>query len=181
MTRKTNINEVELVALLKNKSHQGYSILYENYSRTLYEILYKVVQSKDTAADLLQDTFIKIWNNIDRYNPSKGCLFTWMLNISRNLAIDKVRSAAYRKAIKNVALEDYLSQVDEQYQCKAEYDGIGLQKVIERLPPKHKQLIDLVYYKGYTQKEVSQKFEIPLGTVKAGIKIAISQLRRMID
>jgi RNA polymerase sigma-70 factor, ECF subfamily len=180
MKRKPNIAENELVILLKNKNHRGYSILYENYSKTLYNIIYKVVQSKETSTDLLQDTFVKIWNNIDRYNPSKGCLYTWMLNITRNLAIDKIRSVAYLQTTKNVFLEDYISKIDEQYHFEADFDGTGLQKIIERLPPNQKHVIDLVYYKGYTQMEVSQKFEIPIGTVKSRIKIAISQLRRMI-
>ncbi len=181
MAQRINITEIELVALLRNKSHLGYSILYKNYAKTLYNILYKVVPSKDTAADLLQDTFIKIWKNIDRYNASKGCLYTWMLKLTQNLALDKIRSAGYLEAKKNVILEDYINQIDTQYQHETDFDGFSLQNNIERLLPKHKQLIDLVYYEGYTQREVSQKYAIPIGTVKTRIKFAIAQLRAMAE
>ena len=181
MARKIEITENDLVTLLKDKDQRAYNILYNNYSRTLYDILYKVVQSKDTSADLLQDAFVKIWKNIDRYNPSKGCLFTWMLTITRNLALDRVRSATYRETAKNVILDDYMNQVDEQHHYKADFDGMNLQKIIERLLPKYQLMIDLVYYEGYTQSEISQKYNIPIGTVKTRIKNAILQLKTMID
>jgi RNA polymerase sigma-70 factor, ECF subfamily len=181
LPRKISIAENDLVVLLKSKDQRGFSILYNNYSGALYGVLNKVVQSNETSADLLQDAFLKIWKNIEGYDAAKGSLFTWMLNITRNLAIDKVRSADYRESSLNVELEPNINQVDEEYQSVADIDGIGLQKVVEKLRPEYKQLIDLVYYKGYTQSEVSEEFNIPLGTVKTRIKAAITQLRGMIS
>ncbi|MFD2524091.1 RNA polymerase sigma factor [Emticicia soli] len=182
MARRISISEEELVALLKDKDQRGFNILYNNYSSALYGVLNKVIQSNDDANDLLQDTFLKIWKNIDNYDSSKGSIFTWMMNIARNLAIDKVRSADFRDSNYNVSIEDkVLHQIDDEYQTAQDVDGIGLQKIVDKLKPEYKQLIDLIYYKGYTQAEVSEEYGIPLGTVKTRIKSAVNTLRGLLQ
>ena len=182
MARRISIAEEELVSLLKNKDQKGFNILYNNYSGALFGVVNKIVQSNDDANDLLQDTFLKIWRNIDNYDASKGSIFTWMMNIARNLAIDRVRSADFRDSSQNISMEDnVIYQVDNEYHVVQDIDAIGLQKVVEKLRPEYKQLIDLVYYKGYTQAEVSEEFGIPLGTVKTRIKAAVGSLRAMLS
>lgn len=182
MARRISISEEELVALLRDKDERGYTILYNNYSSALYGVLNKIVQSNDDAGDLLQDTFLKIWKNIGNYDSSKGSIFTWMMNIARNLAIDKVRSADFRDNSQNVSMEDkVVYQIDNEYQTEQDVDGIGLQKVVDKLKPEYKQLIDLVYYQGYTQAEVAEEYGIPLGTVKTRIKAAVSTLRTLLQ
>lgn len=182
MARRISISEEELVALLRDKDERGFTILYNNYSSALYGVLNKIVQSNDDASDLLQDTFLKIWKNIGNYDSSKGSIFTWMMNIARNLAIDKVRSADFRDNSQNVSMEDkVVYQIDNEYQTEQQVDGIGLQKVVEKLKPEYKQLIDLVYYQGYTQAEVAEEYGIPLGTVKTRIKAAVSTLRTLLQ
>ena len=89
--------EDELVLLLKNKEQHAFNYLYDNYSPALYGIIYKMVENKELAEDILQDTFIKIWNNFSNYDSIKGRLFTWMLNITRNLTIDSLRSKDFKK------------------------------------------------------------------------------------
>lgn len=182
LARRISISEEELVALLKDKDQRGYTILYNNYSGALYGVLNKIIQSNDDANDLLQDTFLKIWRNIGNYDSSKGSIFTWMMNIARNLAIDKVRSADFRDSSQNVSMEDkVLYQIDNEYQTAQDVDGIGLNKVVDKLKPEYKQLIDLVYYQGYTQAEVAEEYGIPLGTVKTRIKAAVNTLRTLMQ
>ncbi len=182
LARRISISEEELVALLKDKDQRGYTILYNNYSSALYGVLNKIIQSNDDANDLLQDTFLKIWRNIGNYDASKGSIFTWMMNIARNLAIDKVRSADFRDSSQNVSMEDkVLYQIDNEYQTAQDVDGIGLNKVVDKLKPEYKQLIDLVYYQGYTQAEVAEEYGIPLGTVKTRIKAAVNTLRTLMQ
>ncbi len=182
MARRISISEEELVALLRDKDERGFTILYNNYSSALYGVLNKIVQSNNDASDLLQDTFLKIWKNIGNYDSSKGSIFTWMMNIARNLAIDKVRSVDFRDTSQNVSMEDkVLYQIDNEYQTEQDVDGIGLKKVVDKLKPEYKQLIDLVYYQGYTQAEVAEEYGIPLGTVKTRIKAAVSTLRNLLQ
>lgn len=182
MARRISIAEEELVSLLKSKDQKGFNILYNNYSGALFGVINKIIQSDDDANDLLQDTFLKIWRNIDNYDPSKGSIFTWMMNIARNLSIDRVRSADFRDSSQNISMEqNIIYQVDSEHQTVMDVDSIGLRKVVDNLRPEYRQLIELVYYKGYTQAEVSEEYGIPLGTVKTRIKAAVGSLRTMLS
>ncbi|MFY7912640.1 MAG: RNA polymerase sigma factor [Emticicia sp.] len=182
MARRISIAEEELVSLLKNKDQKGFNILYNNYSGALFGVISKIVQSDDDANDLLQDTFLKIWRNIDNYDSSKGSIFTWMMNIARNLSIDRVRSADFRDSSQNISMEqNIIYQVDTEHQTVMDVDSIGLRKVVDNLKPEYRQLIELVYYQGYTQAEVSEEYGIPLGTVKTRIKAAVGSLRAMLS
>lgn len=182
MARRISIAEEELVSLLKNKDQKGFNILYNNYSGALFGVINKIIQSDDDANDLLQDTFLKIWRNIDNYDSSKGSIFTWMMNIARNLSIDRVRSADFRDSSQNISMEqNIIYQVDSEHQTVMDVDSIGLRKVVDNLKPEYRQLIELVYYQGYTQAEVSEEYGIPLGTVKTRIKAAVGSLRAMLS
>ncbi|HEY0031415.1 MAG TPA: sigma-70 family RNA polymerase sigma factor, partial [Bacteroidia bacterium] len=99
--KKLKYTEDELIALLKNKDLVAYNALYDNYSAALYGIITRIVPAEEIAEDLLQEVFIKIWKSIDSYDPKKGRLFTWMLNISRNASIDYARSKQSKIETKN--------------------------------------------------------------------------------
>jgi RNA polymerase sigma-70 factor (ECF subfamily) len=91
---------------LKAKDEQSFSYLYDNYSGALYSIVLQILPDKELANDVLQEVFVNIWRKIDTYDNTKGRLFTWMLNVARNLAIDMVRSKAYQNSQKNQDLPD---------------------------------------------------------------------------
>lgn len=175
--RKTVISEDSLVALLRNKDQRGFSILYDNYSTALFGVIHKIVHSDEIAADVMQDSFVKIWKNIDGYNQAKGTLFTWILNVARNTAIDRIRSQEYQNSQRNQDLDSTINLIDGQGSSQFDVDAIGLGKVVEKLKPEHRLVIDLLYFKGYTQEEVSKEYGIPLGTVKTRVKSAINHLR----
>ncbi|MEA5458082.1 sigma-70 family RNA polymerase sigma factor [Arcicella sp. LKC2W] len=176
--RKTIIAEDALVVLLQSKDQRGFSILYDNYSSALYGVILKIVRSEEIAADVMQDSFVKIWKNIDAYNRSKGTLFTWILNVARNTAIDRIRSQEFQNSQRNQDIDSNINLIDNQESSQFDVDAIGLKKVVEHLRPEHQQMIELLYFKGYTQAEVADEFGIPLGTVKTRVKAAIVQLRQ---
>ncbi|MES2519348.1 MAG: sigma-70 family RNA polymerase sigma factor [Bacteroidota bacterium] len=176
--RKTIIAEEALVSLLQSKDQRGFSILYDNYSSALYGVILKIVRSEEIAADVMQDAFVKIWKNIDGYNRTKGTLFTWILNVARNTAIDRIRSQDFQNSQRNQDLESTINIIDNQESSQFDIDAIGIKKVVENLRPEHQQMIDLLYFQGYTQAEVAEEFGIPLGTVKTRVKAAIVQLRQ---
>ena len=176
--RKTIIDEGDLVLLLQSKDERGFSILYDNYSSALYGVILKIVRTEEIASDVMQDAFVKIWKNIEAYNRTKGTLFTWMLNVARNTAIDKIRSQDFQNSQRNQDLDSTVEIIDNQVSSQFDVDAIGLRKVVENLRPEHRQMIDLLYFQGYTQAEVADEFDIPLGTVKTRVKAAIVQLRQ---
>lgn len=171
-----------LVEALKAKDRIAYNYLYDNYSAALFGIIVKVLgQQSETAEDVLQDVFVKIWNNIEHYDENKGRLYTWMLNIARNAAIDTVRSAAYRQSRSNTTIE-YISQQNTIHNLTdtIPVEDMGIQQISNSLEEKYSTLIDLCYFKGYTQEEVSEKLSIPIGTVKTRLRKALSTLKEIL-
>ncbi|HTQ28376.1 MAG TPA: sigma-70 family RNA polymerase sigma factor [Puia sp.] len=169
-------NEQELVSALAKRDNQAFNYLYDHYAGALYSIVLQVIRDKDLANDILQEVFINIWRKIESYDPSRGRLFTWMLNIARNAAIDSIRSKSYQNSRKNQAFPENVHIIGSQV-TQTDVDSIGLKKNLEKLKPEHRVLIELAYFKGYTHEEIADIEDIPLGTVKTRIRNALLQLR----
>ena len=95
-------NEDELVLMLQRQDQQAFAYLYDNYAPALNGVIFRLVEDKSLSEDILQEAFLKIWNNFSSYDRTKGRLFTWMMNLTKNLAIDTLRSKGYKKAVKNL-------------------------------------------------------------------------------
>ena len=177
---RTKYNENQLVVLLKEQNNDAFNYLYDHYSGALFTIINQIVPDKDTAGDVLQEVFVNIWRKINSYDPTKGRLFTWMLNIARNAAIDKVRSKGYRDNQKNQPIIENENS-GMAMSSNPEVADVGLKKVLTKLNEESRKLIDLSYFQGFTHEEIAKMLGIPLGTVKTRIRTAIIQLRTMIQ
>ena len=179
-TIKTNYSEEELIVLLKEKNESGFHYLYDHYSGALYGVILRIVQSKEYTEEIIQDVFVKIWNSIHQYDASKGRFYTWMINIARNTAIDYLKSKGFQNELKNQSLPDFVYNSAELSTTNNSSDFIGFNKVIEGLEVDKQELIDLAYYQGYTQHEISEKLKIPLGTVKTKMRNALMKLKDLL-
>ena len=130
---------------------------------------------------MLQETFVKIWKNIDSYNESKGRFYTWILNIARNAAIDKLRSKGFNNTKKNLSSDNFVHLLDDNNRATNIIDTIGIRDFVKKLKPKCIQIIELLFFKGYTQQEASDELEIPLGTVKTQNRNCINDLRNYLQ
>lgn len=175
MPESVSYTESELVTLLKQRIQAAFGYLYDNYSGALYNVIFSILQDRELANDALQEVFIKIWRQIDQYDAQKGRLFTWMVNISRNASIDIMRSRNYNNQKQNRELTEnvYIAAGT----ANIETDKIGLRKIINHLKDDHKVLVELAYFQGYTQDEISKLLNIPLGTVKTRLRSALIQLK----
>ena len=172
--------EEVLVAQLKAKQKEALSYLYDHYSGALYGVVLRIVKKEDQAEEILQDIFLKIWNRIGSYESSKGKLFTWMVNIARNQAIDKMRSKELSKENKTDDIANLVDRIDNKEYSELSVESIGLKEVDEKLPAEQKFVIDYLYLKGYTQSELAEEFNIPLGTVKTRLRMAMIELRSIL-
>jgi RNA polymerase sigma factor (sigma-70 family) len=141
----------------------------------------RIVRSEDVAEEVLQDVFLKIWDKMSSYDSAKGRLFTWMLNIARNQAIDRTRSREMSQDRKTDDISDLVSKIDRQESFETTIDAIGLKEVLTRLPEEQRFVIDHLYLKGYTQSEVAKEFGIPLGTVKTRTRMGMQELRTILN
>ena len=178
MSTAITYNERDLVTMLKQREETAFSYLYDHYSGSLYAVILNIVPDRELANDQLQEVFIKIWKQIDSYDQNKGRLFTWMLNIARNASIDAVRSKNYQKGQRNTELTE--NMYSSAGSTQTETDKIGLKKIVYKLKEDYRVLVELSYFQGYTQDEISKILKIPLGTVKTRLRSALIQLKQVI-
>jgi RNA polymerase sigma-70 factor (ECF subfamily) len=167
------------IAQLKARSESAFGQLYDNYSGALYGVLMRMLNNEELAQDALQEGFVKIWKNIDSFDAARGNLFTWMLNIVRNHAIDQLRSKNMKQKIQK--LEDSVRSINKSASATIEEDHVLIKELVDKLKPEHRQLIEMAYYQGYTQEELAEELNMPLGTVKTRARAALLQLRKYFE
>ena len=165
---------------MQGKDRSALEYLYDHYSGALLGVIGRILKKEELAEEVLQDVFLKIWDKIDSYDPAKGRLFTWMLNIARNQAIDKTRSKEFSKGKKTGDIENFVNRVDRNDYLEQSVDAIGLRDVLRMLPEDQRFVIDHHYLKGYTQAEMAEEFNLPLGTVKTRMRLAMKELRNLL-
>lgn len=168
------------MSLLRNRDNKAFAYLYDNYASALYSIILQIVNDGELANDVLQEVFVNIWRRIEQYDATKGRLFTWMMNIARNAAIDTLRSRSYQNSRKNQSIGDNVDTIQVTDVIQPGIDTIGLRKVLEKLREEQRILIELAYFKGYTHEEIAELEKLPLGTVKTRIRNALIQLRGLL-
>ena len=167
-----------IIPLIHDQNPDAIAILYDAYAGAVFGVIMRIVLNRELAEQVMQDTFLKVWRNGPQYNETRGTLFTWLISIARNAAIDATRNCYYR----NSQITDNLDQLIETSGGQSiKLDTIGLNDEVQKLSAKHKVLIELIYLKGYTHKEAAEMTGIPLGTVKTRIRSAIVNLRKLYD
>jgi RNA polymerase sigma factor (sigma-70 family) len=173
-------NEVEFVVRLKAGDQAAFSALYDRYGRAIYNVILEHTRSEADAENLVQDTFVKIWRNIERYDPSKGRLFTWLVIIARRVALDFMRSRYFLSKSK-IQNEEKAVTMESPAPEMQQLEYLDLETETKKLAPNLKQIIDLQYFMGYTQQEVADETGLPLGTVKTRTRAALMFLRKNLE
>jgi RNA polymerase sigma-70 factor (ECF subfamily) len=176
MVGRNQMQEQILINRLKQQDSKALAQLYDAYGNALFGVVFRIVHTQELAEQVLQDTFLKAWRNIDSYDAGKGRLFTWLLNIARNTAIDATRTAHFQNSQKTDAIDTLVSQPSTQ---TLNPETLGLRELVGRLDDKYKEIIDLIYFKGHTQEETAEITGIPIGTIKTRLRYAINELRNI--
>jgi RNA polymerase sigma factor (sigma-70 family) len=172
--------EAALVSRLRARDQTAMTEFYDRYSAALFGVIQRIVKDDDEAEDVLQEALVKIWHAVDTYDASKGRLFTWIVNISRNLAIDKIRSRQHRVSSRTQELDGSLAAQRQAAPEAFRPEHIGLQEITRQLVPEQRQVIDLLYFGGFTQSEAAEELNLPLGTVKTRARTALKVLAKLI-
>lgn len=169
----------ELAERLRKRDPQALAELYDRYGRLVYSLIVRVVRDGALAEDLVQETFLRVWNRAQGFDAERGALGPWLLAVARNRAIDYLRSAGGRE---RKALE--LEEVDHPTLYRdMERDILASDKVrivrsaLEKLSPRQREVIELAYFEGLTQTEMAERMGQPLGTVKTWVRAALKSLR----
>ncbi|WP_370476907.1 RNA polymerase sigma factor [Tamlana flava] len=168
--------EKEIVSLLQNGDKKAIKLLYEYYADALFGVIKKIISDDDTAQDVLQESFVKIWRYSKKYDSSKAKLFTWLYRIAYNTAIDKVRSQK-NKSGNEVQIET--SNVYKLNSDELNQDVLDIKKHLNSLDEKYQIVINALFFEGMTQQEASEELDIPLGTIKSRLKIGLRELKKI--
>ncbi len=174
------MNLDQLLVKFQNKDIKAFEKLYEMYSESMHGVIYNIVKNQELAEEVLQDVFIKAWNNSESFSIKKGRFFTWLINIARNSAIDMTRSKQFKNKNKNSDATFFVDIIESDENLEKKMDSLGIKKFVGSLKEKCKKLIELLYFQGYTQKEASEELDIPLGTVKTNNRNCILELRKIV-
>ncbi len=163
--------------MLRQQSREAFDYLYQHYAAALYGVIRRIIFDEETAKDVLQESFVKIWNHIDHYDSNRGRIYTWMINIARHAAIDKLRSKGEVMRAKIRPGAEVVHTEPTTLKTEVSTDVIGLGNLVTALKPEYAHIVQLAYYEGYTLDEISKTLDIPLGTVKTRMRHAIKILR----
>ncbi len=170
----------ELAERLQRRETQAMADLYDRFGRLVYSVIYAIVRDTGTAEDLLQETFLRIWNRSAGFDAERGALGPWLLTVARNRAIDHIRSAGARNFKNTLELEDREHKSQElgiEIDLQNKDQARVIRAAMERLTENQRRVIQLAYYEGLSQTEMAEKLGEPLGTIKTWVRGALKKLR----
>jgi RNA polymerase sigma-70 factor (ECF subfamily) len=169
-----------LVERLKRRDPQALAELYDRYGRLAYSLVLRVVRDQAIAEDLVQETFLRVWNRIQSIDSDKGAIGPWLLAVARNRAIDYLRSTAGRDRSSAVELDEteHAPLFREMEAGIVMSDQVRrIKAALEKLAPNYRTVVELAYFEGMSQSEMSAQMGQPLGTIKTWVRTALQSLR----
>ncbi|NAS11889.1 RNA polymerase sigma factor [Poritiphilus flavus] len=168
----TKAGDILALERLRNGEKDALYSLYDKYSGALYGVILRMCKREDLANDILQDTFVKIWQKIGTYDSQKGKFYTWAYRIAKNTTLN-----ALRKTDNLIQTED-LNVYDNKSAELTKPDYTALNGILKKLEPHHRRALELVYFQGLTHREAHEEMGVPLGTFKSYVRQALKQLRQ---
>lgn len=178
-----NQKDLNLLKRISERDSDALSEFYDIHSKYLYTIIYYIVKDEAEAEDLLQEVFLQIWEKIDSYDETLGNPLAWIVRITRNKSIDRLRSKSYKNRSSETDIDRFFDLSEDSVSSNPEtissrnQEQIEIAKAIKSLNQNQKDLIEFAYFRGYTQSELAEHFNIPLGTVKTRMRAAMTALR----
>jgi RNA polymerase sigma-70 factor (ECF subfamily) len=173
----------DLASRLRARDAGAMRELYDRYGRLVYSLILRIVRNSAAAEDLVQETFLRVWNRMQAFDQERGALGPWVLTVARNRAIDYLRSTDARMSAGALAL-DHLEHPGKF--CDFEDRALSLDRArrlkdaFEKLTPHQKTVVELAYYEGLSQTEMAERMQQPLGTVKTWVRSALKALREQL-
>ena len=179
-----HLSDEQLIRQVKQGDVAAYQILYDRHSAQLLGYCVKILNDQAQAEEILQETFWRVWDSANTFNPKRGSFPSWLYRIARNQAIDLLRQ-------RKVATESLDIQASGEKYLIADHDVaetavLSLQQeqvhsALADLPPEQQNVIDWIYFQGKTRREIAQDENIPFGTINTRAKLALDKLRRALQ
>ncbi len=185
---QNNSRDRDLMQRIASKEPEALSVLYNHYNKLLFGLLKSILKKTEEAEDILQEVFTTIWEKADQFDVERGTAYTWIVSLTRNKAIDRLRSKVYKEQKKqSTSLND-----DEVFHPLYSEENNPLENTIlsdrakrvyealQKLSEKQRVVIQVAYFDGLSQSEISDEYDIPLGTVKTRMRDGMLKLRELL-
>ncbi len=182
MTRQQRSDE-ELLKRIALGDEDALVTLYDRYGRLVYSLAYQVLQDHQLAEEVTQDVFTRVWQAAASFDPTKSRFTTWLTSITRNRAIDILRRRRVRGLTGpgEAELNTAITRADERLSPEYHLEALAVREALRQLPPDQRQVVELAYFNGMTQREIAEHLSIPLGTVKTRMRLAMMKLRHLLN
>lgn len=174
-------SDVELLAEITRGNEQALALLYDRYRSILFGLLLRILHNRAEAEDVLQEIFLQVWQRAANFDETRGKPFTWLVTLTRGRAIDRIRALGSRERTALQAThetEDVISDA-EQNAILAER-GAVVRNALAELPEEQQRVLKLAYFDGFSQSEIAEKLDSPLGTVKTRMRTGMIRLRDLL-
>lgn len=172
-------SDADLARLLRDQPAIGLAALYDFYGQRVYSMVLRIVQDRGAAEEIIQDVFVNCWRNIGRYQPEKGSLTAWVVSIAHHRAIDELRSRRGKERRR-----EQPGDLIEQASVDAGVDELvargEIRNAMRELPDEQRTVIELIFWEGFTRREIAERLEIPIGTVHTRLRLGMQKLRRLL-
>ena len=178
--------DIRLLERIVARDQAALAELYDRHCRLLFTLILRILKDRGEAEDVLQEVFVRVWDRADGYDPLLGAPAAWLARISRNRAIDRLRARAVRADL-SVASEPALPAPDSTPSSDPEGLAVtseqrrAIAAALATLPDNQRALIESAFFEGYTQSELAERFDLPLGTVKTRIRTGMQTLKRALE
>jgi RNA polymerase sigma-70 factor (ECF subfamily) len=171
--------DADMARRLKNRDPDVVGEIYDRYGRIAYTLILRIVRDQAVAEDLVQESFLRVWNRAQAFDAERGALGPWILTVARNQALDYIRSVQGRVWSGMVSADNEHPSLFRD--CEGNMlDGIRLDQIrlaLAKLTDQQRTVIELAYFEGLSHSEMAEKMSQPLGTVKTWIRAALKTLR----
>lgn len=171
----------DLLGRVALRDREAFGVLYDMLAPLVFKVALRMMRDRAEAEDLLQEVFLQVWRTAASYDSRRGHPSAWLITITRSRAIDRMRSAEYRRQRRETPdVEKVEDASDLRHELSLRESAAAVRDAVASLPEGQRQAIELAYFDGLTQSEVAQKLREPLGTVKTRIRLGMLKLREML-
>lgn len=176
MSQPPRLEDNTLIQRISDGDSHALQLLYERYSSAVYGIAMQVLHERSLAEEATQDTFMKIWRGTARWQTGRGAMSSWLLTVARYTAIDRLRQEQRRTA---ESLDDVPEPPSDIGVPERDFfqDGRILRGLLTHIPPEQAQVVELAFFQGMTHRELATHLDLPLGTVKTRVRLALQKLK----
>lgn len=182
-SNRGELSDEELMQQLFLRDRHAFEAIYDRYSDLVYSTALRVLRDPHLAEDISQEIFVRLWRKPDSYVAERGRFLTWLISVTRNRAVDEIRARGRRQRHETASPEEQERELpageamDPALNAQLAEQRRIVRAALAELPPEQRQVIELAFFGGLTQREIADRLSQPLGTVKTRVRLGMQKLR----